>query len=94
MCIRDREIPEEETIGTYTTPVNVDKDELEVSNKIITLKNDLGKMRKRRKFVMRYHKFSKFTAPEQYQMKVISWILFQVMRKNLTIFSQLSKRIF
>ena len=33
-----KEIPEDETIGTYTTPVNVDEEELESSNKIITQK--------------------------------------------------------
>ena len=41
-----KEIPEDETIGTYTTPVNVGEEKLASSNKTITLKNDLGKMKK------------------------------------------------
>ena len=37
------EIPDEENIKSYTNPVNIDEEELDVDSKVITLKNDLGK---------------------------------------------------
>ena len=63
--------PDEDHITNYTNPVDIDVEELQVDMQIITLKNGLGKMRKRKKCVMRYHKPSKFSSPEGYYMVLL-----------------------
>ena len=59
-------------IRNYTTAVsslNVDVEENEEKSEIITLKGEMGKMRKRRRpCVMRYHKVSKMKDPELYHL--------------------------
>ena len=59
-------------IRQYTTAVSscdVEVDESKSKSEIITLKNEMGKMRKRtRSCVMRYHKVSKMKDPEMYYM--------------------------
>ena len=65
------EAPDEENIQNYTNPVNIDEEELQVDSRFIALKNGLGKMKKRRKCVMRYHKFSKFSTSKQYYMVLL-----------------------
>ena len=56
---------EDHVIENYTTPVsNPDEEEL-IKGKIMVLKNELGKMRKRTQSrVRRYHKVSKLEDPE------------------------------
>ena len=59
-------------IRQYTTAVSscdIEVDESKSKSEIITLKNGMGKMRKRtRSCVMRYHKVSKMKDPEMYYM--------------------------
>ena len=67
-------------IRQYTTPVSscdveVDESKAEKSE-IITLKNEMGKMRKRtRPCVMRYHKVSKMKDPEMYYLILLQLYL-------------------
>lgn len=63
--------PDEDHITNYTNPVDIDVEELQVDMQTITLKNGLGKMRKRKKCVMRYHKPSKFSSSEGYYMVLL-----------------------
>ena len=66
-------------IRQYTTAVSSCDIELDDSNsksEIITLKNEMGKMRKRsRPCVMRYHKVSKLKDPELYYMILLQLYL-------------------
>ena len=66
-----QEIPDEDDLRNYTNPVNMDIEYTEVLPQIITLKNNMGKMRKRKQCVMRYHKPSKFSLPENYYMVLL-----------------------
>ena len=66
-----KETPDDDDIRKYTNPVDFDVMDKEDDSSIIILKNDLGKMRKRRKCVMRYHKPSKFSSPEDYYMVLL-----------------------
>ena len=59
---------ESEDIKNYTMPIGA-IDEVEPTSRIIVLKNELGKMKKRsRPCVMRYHKVTKLKDSEQYYM--------------------------
>ena len=49
----------------------MDVEDTEVVSQIITQKNGMGKMRKRKQCVMRYHKPSKFSLPENYYMVLL-----------------------
>ena len=66
-------------IRNYTTAVssfNVDVEESEEKSEIITLKGEMGKMRKRRRpCVMRYHKVSKMKDPELYHLILLQLYL-------------------
>ena len=60
-----------EDIRNYTTSVSTIED-VEPTSNVITLKDELGKMRKRtRPSVMRYHKVTKLKDSEQYHLKLL-----------------------
>ena len=66
---------ESDDIRNYTTdisPVDVENDEESSKVEIITLKDDMGKMKKRKRpCVMRYHKVSKMSDPESYYFTLL-----------------------
>jgi hypothetical protein len=76
--VREPEIDGDD-IRNYTTPVSsldVEVNESEEKSEIITLKNEMGKMRKRtRPCVMRYHKVSKAKDPELYYLILLQLYL-------------------
>ena len=67
---------ESEEMQNYTMPVNATEDIDDSKCDIISLKNKMGKMKKRsRPCVMRYHKISKVKDPEQYYMTLLQLYL-------------------
>ena len=81
---------ESEDIQNYTVPVNATEDVTEAKSQVISLKNKMGKMKKRsRPCVMRYHKISKMKDSEQYYMTLLqlylSWRSEAVSYTHLTL---------
>ena len=67
---------ESEDVLNYTVPVNATDNGSKIKSETITLKNKMGKMKKRhRPCVMRYHKISKMKDPEQYYMMLLQLYL-------------------
>jgi len=67
---------ETENLNNYITAVDTTEDIIDQNTETITLKNELGKMKKRsRPCVMRYHKISKISDPEQYFMILLQLYL-------------------
>jgi len=63
---------EGDDVQNYTMPVNATEDTDDTKSQIISLKNKMGKMKKRqRPCVMRYHKISKLKDSEQYFMTLL-----------------------
>ena len=71
--------PDTDDIRQYTTAVSscdIEIDESKPKSEIITLKNEMGKMRKRtRPCIMRYHKVSKMKDPEMYYLILLQLYL-------------------